>query len=248
MRIILYAILLNILFCPADTLADKASSANKKGVIAYRERKYDESARNFTEALIERPISPELKFNLGTALSEQNNTDEALRQLGAAAQELKFDDQQAAAHFNAGNINFLSGNLEGAIEEYKKAIRLDQSSEDIRHNLELAVRKLQQQKKEEQNKDGKKKDENKEEKNDTQKDTNNEENNEDKSDNQQSETKNSQDKDQQDQQSNQQMSEDRPMTTEEAQRILDALNDEEKKALSLRRMQMKNVMRQGDDW
>ena len=38
------------------------------------------------------------------------------------------------------------------------------------------------------------------------------------------------------------------MTPEEAQRILDALSDEEKKALSLRRMQMKTDMRQGDDW
>ena len=68
---------------------------------------------------------------------------------------------------------------------------------------------------------------------------------------QQNESQNQEDnkqQDQQQQQSKQQDSENQPMTPEEAKRILDALNDEEKKALALRRIQMKTGMRQGDDW
>ena len=38
------------------------------------------------------------------------------------------------------------------------------------------------------------------------------------------------------------------MTPEEAQRILDAMNDEEKEAFDLQKMRMKKTMRQGDDW
>ena len=68
---------------------------------------------------------------------------------------------------------------------------------------------------------------------------------------QQSKTKNTDQQEQQDDQqqdSDQQQSEDQLMTPEEAQRLLDALNDEEKKTLSLRSMKMKQEMRQGDDW
>ena len=49
-------------------------------------------------------------------------------------------------------------------------------------------------------------------------------------------------------QSQEQESERQPMTPEEAQRILDAIEDEEKKAFSLRREKMRSDMRRGDDW
>ena len=256
MKLSIYIPVIYLLIWPVTSAADSASSANKKGIKAFNEQKYDESTKHFEEAVIERPDSPELKFNLGTALSEQNEWEKALSQLGAATQGLKTDSQKAAAHYNAGNTLFVSGNTEEAIKEYKKAVKLDQSSEDIRHNLEVAVRKLQNQKNQQQtekeNKDGKNKEKNEDEKEDSSGEENKDENKEEQDDEQQKESQSQEDdkqqQDQQQQQSKQQDSENRPMTPEEARRILDALNDEEKKALALRRMQMKTDMRQGDDW
>ena len=219
--------------------ADKAHVENEKGIAAFEEKKFDESASHFTEAAVERPDSPALKFNLGTALSEKNETEEALKQLGAAADGFSDPKQKAAAHFNAGNTRFLAGDLENAIVEYSRAVKLDQESEDIRYNLERAVRKLRQQQKqqqqdknsdEEQKKDEKQKQEDEEKKSKTQ------------------DTDQQQQQDQEQQQTDQQESEDQQMSPEEAERILEALSDEEKKALSLRRMQMKQDMRQSDDW
>ncbi len=247
-------ILFFLLHTPVTSFADKASSFNKKGIESFNRKEYQRSTKHFTDALVERPDSPEIKFNLGTALSEQKENEEALRQLDAAAQGLKTKNQQAAAHFNAGNALFVSGNFEKSIEEYKNAVKLDQSSGDIRHNLEIAVRRLQQQKQQKQDKEEQKDGEKKEQNEDQQQDSgkeDKEEEKEQKKDDQESKTKNANDKQQQDkqqQQSNQKQNENQPMTKEEAQQLLDAIKDDEKKALQLRKMQFQSEMRQGDDW
>lgn len=221
----------------APAHADKAYTSNESGIKTYESGNYQESADHFTEAAVERPDSPDIKFNLGTALSGKKETDEALRQLGTAAEGFNDTGKKAAAHFNAGNARFLTGDLEGAIDDYIRAVKLDQQSEDIRFNLERAVRKLkEQEKQQQQDKDSEQEQKKDEEQEDEE---------------QESKTKNTDQQEQQDdqqQESDQQQSEDQLMTPEEAQRLLDALNDEEKKTLSLRSMKMKQEMRQGDDW
>ena len=240
---------------PLTSIADKAASSNKKGIESYSQKNYEESVKHFTDALIERPNSPELRYNLGTALSEiGEKKDEALKELSIAAETTDNPELSASAHYNMGNKLLLSGDLEKSINEYKKALKLDQNSKDIRYNLELAIKKLQhqqQQRKKEENQDGKKKEENTDTKQNTQHDDNKEKTDHEQNNNQQSNPENSDNErpqDQQQQLSSQQNSENQPMTEEEAQRILDAINNEEKKALSLRRMQIQTEMKQGDDW
>lgn len=236
MRKIIFITVVFCVFGAAVAGADKAASSNRKGIEAYSDTKFEESTRYFTEALVERPNTPELRFNLGTALAAQGKKDDALGELNSAAGTLAPGEKAAAAHFNAGNLLFASGDYQGALDAYKKAVKLDQQSPDIRHNLELAVRKLTDQKKDRSDKDDKDKKEKKDEKKDTQqKDKKSDQN-------QQQQQKKEQ------QQSPQKKSDLEPMTKEEAERLLNAINDDEKKSLSLRQQQMKTQMRQGDDW
>jgi len=235
--LVLAALISSVTLVPAESMADKAYSANEKGIKAYNEKKFEESVNHFTEAVVERPEEPELKFNLGTALSARKRTEDALRQLDSAAAAFHDPEKKAAAYFNAGNTRLAAGDLEGAIEEYRKAVKLDQKSADIRYNLEIAARKLKERRKQQQNNrqnDDRKKKENK--KRDEKKKNKNENTNKKKQQNRQ------------EQPSDQKNNENRPMTPEEAKRILDALSDEEKKALSLKKMQVKQELRQGDDW
>jgi tetratricopeptide (TPR) repeat protein len=213
-------------------LADKAASYNRKGIQAYKEKKYEESVQQFTEALIERPDTPELKFNRGTGLAGLGKKDEAVTELNSAAGMFNQSEQAAAAHFNAGNALLAAEDLEGALEQYRRAVKLDQGSKDIRHNLELALRKLSEQKKDQSPKENDKKDD---QKKDQQK-------------NQSPNQNKQQQQNKEQQQSRQQNSDLRPMTREEAERLLDAINDEEKKSLSLRNQQMKSRVQIGDDW
>lgn len=239
------------LLIPVTAHADRASSANKRGIEAYDNQNFEESVEQFTEAIVVRPDSPELKFNRGTALSSLNKTDEALKELKAAAGSFEKKEQAAASHFNAGNTLFFPNNLEAAIEEYKRAVMLDQSSEDIRHNLELAVRRLNEQQKQQQqdqNRENEKKKDGEEENREDQKEQEKQENEKDSQSDKTQPPEDGEQQDQNQQQSKQQDSEVMPMTEEEAQRLLDAINDDEKKALSQRYMKMKASMRQGDDW
>jgi tetratricopeptide (TPR) repeat protein len=227
---ILIAILTLVMLSPNASYCDKAASMNKKGIAAYRDKRFDESVKQFTEALIERPDTPELRFNRGTALSALGRKDEAVSELDGAAAGFRLRDRTAAAHYNAGNAFFNAGDFRGAVDEYRRAVKLDQKSTDMRHNLELALRRLNEQKKNESKKDSDKKDENK--KGDQNKSPQN----------QKKQEKNEQD------QSRQQPSDVKPMTKEEAQQLLDAMNADEKKSLSLKNKQMQVRMRPGDDW
>ena len=218
-----------LLLAPVLAYGDKAAAINRKGIDAYRDKKYDESVEQFTEALIERPDTPELKFNRGTALSAMGNKDEALGELSGAASEFKSKQNAAAAHYNAGNVFFTANDFRNAVEEYSRAVKLDQKSPDIRHNLELALRKLAEQKKNESKKDPKKEDEQK------------------KGNQKNQSSREKQEKTEQDK-SQKQQSDVQPMTKEEAERLLDAMNADEKKSLSLKNKQMQTRMGTSDDW
>ncbi len=258
-RHILAAIFLFLACFNNEVSADKAYRLNENGIKSYENRKFEESEEYFTQALVDKPTSPDLKFNLGTSLSGQKKFEEAVKQLENAAAEFSDPKKSAAAYFNAGNSNLASGNLDNAIADYVNALKLDQNSEDIRYNLEFTIRKKQQQEQQQQqdkqddNEDKKNDEENKDNQKQQDSDKNEDENKEQeqKQDQQDSETQNQNDEnsqDSQDQQSQQQQSEERQMTPEEAKRILDALSDEEKKALSLKKMKIQMEMKQGDDW
>ena len=163
-------LLLFIVLWPIISNADKAANLNKKGIELYRENKLEESTKLFTEALVERPDSPQLRFNRGTALSATGKKDEAVSELDKAANTFKNNELSAAAHFNSGNTFLTAGELNEAIEKYKKALKLDQTSRDIRNNLELAIRKLQQQQQQKQQQENKNEKQEKDESEDKQKD------------------------------------------------------------------------------
>ena len=245
-------VILTVMFLmvfPMSSQADKASKLNKKGIEAYSKNNLDESEKLFTEALVEKPDSPHLRFNRGTALSTLGKNEEAVSELERSANIFTDRDYSAAAYFNAGNTFFAAGNLQGAIEEYKKAVKLDQSSPDIRHNLELALRKLKEQ--QQQNDDKKKKEDS--QTNDEEKSDNDKENDpkQDEDENKDSDSRNDEQKredEQQEQQQQQQENDNKEqvMSKEEADRLLDAIDDEEKKAFELRKMMIQSEVKQGD--
>jgi len=229
------------LITPCSAFADKASRLNKQGIELYNKGDAQESVQAFTDALVERPDSPELRFNRGTALSSAGNANEAIPEFERSATEFTTPENQAAAHFNMGNTHAISGNPDTAIEQYRQAITLDQTSIDYRKNLELAIRQKkqqqQQEQQEQQNDQNDKQDEQQQKKQDQQQD---------KQDTQKQQPQNEQQN--QNNQQNQQQQNTHPMSPEEAQQILDAMKDEETKAFELKRMMMQEALKPGDDW
>lgn len=111
-----------------------------------------EAEKLYQKALGELPSNPGVLYDLGAAhyAAAQVMPPGPDRQklLETAAQELRLAGDapdtalRASAHYNLGNTLFAGQKYKDAIEEYKKALRLEPKREDARHNLELALAKL----------------------------------------------------------------------------------------------------------
>ncbi len=234
-----------------DEVLLRPRRATEKGRGEYARGSHPQALEAFERAATARPQDPAVRFNVADGLYKNGRYDEAatlFKALGAdAASPLA-----GAARYNLGNSLFQKQDYRGAVEAYREALRELRGDLDTRRNLELALRKLQQQeeqkKRDQQQKDDQKQDQQK-----------------------QDQKQDQQGKDQKDQKGEpkpnpnaQQGQEQRPQTPEEkadqrfrqeagmpkerAMQLLDALQQNEKaeqqKALALKRAQRKK----GKDW
>jgi Ca-activated chloride channel homolog len=128
--------------------------ALERGNRYYRAGRYAEAVREYEVALRERVSSPELHYNLGTALLQLGRFQEAQQHLQRALLAADASLRQRA-YFNDGYRTLIPGRrgggdanqqLDAAIESYKHALRLDPRDQDAKWNLELALRQKEQQK------------------------------------------------------------------------------------------------------
>jgi tetratricopeptide (TPR) repeat protein len=122
----------------------------ERGNRLYREGRYAEAVEAYQAALAAGKTSPELHYNLGTALLRLGRYDDAQQQLGQALSGVD-PELRNRALYNLGN-RFLedarAGSdpqvqgklLDSAIEAYKRALRMRPSDADAKWNLEMALR------------------------------------------------------------------------------------------------------------
>jgi len=123
--------------------AGELGAKNRSGNQAYRQQAYEEAIKRYTDAQIEAPEEPRLRYNLGAALYQQRQFDKAAEEFQRAA---AVDDAGLAAdaHYNFGNARFRQQDLPGAIESYTRALKLRPDHQDAKYNLELARKLLKQ--------------------------------------------------------------------------------------------------------
>ncbi|HEV8337350.1 MAG TPA: tetratricopeptide repeat protein [Candidatus Polarisedimenticolia bacterium] len=121
-----------------------ARSKNEEGNHLYGQRKYDEALKRYTEAQIEAPDAPQLHYNLGNVLFRKGEVekarDEYRRALAAADPSL---DPRAV--YNLGNTFFSQDQFKEAIAAYQRTLKLKPSDRDAKKNLELALLRMKQQ-------------------------------------------------------------------------------------------------------
>ena len=92
----------------------------------------------------DRPEDAISRYNLGTALYKKKQfekaSDEFRRSLDAADPIYR-----AQGYYNLGNAQVQLNDIQGAIRSYKSALRLNPADLDAKHNLELALERLEQQ-------------------------------------------------------------------------------------------------------
>jgi tetratricopeptide (TPR) repeat protein len=234
---------------------DKVSRKNAEGNALYDQKNFPAALDKYVEANDGKAHRQELTYNLANAFYQQKKYQEALKELEKALASGN-SSLNEKIHFNRGNTFFQMGKYQEAIEAYKKTLELDPSDKEAKHNLELALKKLQENPQEQQ-KDSKNKDQqSKQDKQEKQKQ---------KQDGSQDKQKQQQSSEPKDQQKTSQNANAKPgqeqkkpnqtaqpqkagMDPKEALRILDALNQQEKQE---QRKQVLKIQRErvgGKDW
>jgi Ca-activated chloride channel family protein len=125
-------------------LADSAGSKNKNGNRLFEQGKYEEAQKAYQEAQIQKPDRPEPLYNAGNALIKQKKYDQALQQLNQAISKAD-KGLQSWGWYNAGNALYEMGQFRDSASAYIQSLKLNPADRDAKYNLELALKKLQEQ-------------------------------------------------------------------------------------------------------
>jgi tetratricopeptide (TPR) repeat protein len=111
---------------------DNSIAHNNLGLDLYQQRRLDEAAPHFREALRIDPVYAEYHLNLANVLFVQKQMDEAIAQYREAAR-LKPDI--AIIRYNLANALLQQGNVNEAVAEYRETVRLDPGNAEALANL-----------------------------------------------------------------------------------------------------------------
>jgi len=187
----------------------------RQGNRAYDKARFTDSETYYRKATDKNKNSSDAIFNIGDALYKQKKYGDASKQFMDNINMVEDRDKKSGAMYNLGNSFLKADSVEKSIDAYKGSLKLNPDNPHAKYNLAYAqdlLRKQQQQKQQQQqnkdkqdkNKDKNKKDQNKDN---------------DKKDQQKNDKQNQDQQKPQDQQG---------MTKDDAQRLLNALANEEK--------------------
>lgn len=116
---------------------------NNAGNERFAESAYDEALAEYRQAQVDDPDQAEPYYNAANTYNRQSQLDASLAQ---AQQALKTADPDLAAQtwYNLGNAYFDAEQWPQAIAAYQEALRLKPDDLDAKHNLELALQKLEE--------------------------------------------------------------------------------------------------------
>jgi hypothetical protein len=172
----------------------------------------------YRRALELKPDDHQWQFNLADALYKQKKADESAKEFESIAEKASLPTDKAKAFHNMGNSFLVQKKLDESIASYKKALRILPDDPETKYNLAYAMKmKKEEEKKKQQDKD-QNKDQNKDKK-DQNKDQN--------KDQKQNQDKQKQDQNK-DQQKDQQQQQQNKISKQNAEQMLQALENDEK--------------------
>jgi tetratricopeptide (TPR) repeat protein len=221
-----HIILALIVLIPIFSFAQKNPNDHiSKGNSLYDEGKFGEAEVSYKDGQTEGADPFISGFNLGDALFKQERFEEAATAFQALPNLTEDKEQKAAAYHNLGNSFIKAEKFQEGVDAYKQSLRNNPKDLETKYNLAYAKRMLQQQQEQEQKQD-QNKDKEEQQKNQDQKQ--NQEKQE-KEDEEQKDNKQQQQQEKQQKQEDQQKElEENKISKEDAERMLDALNQDEK--------------------
>ena len=183
----------------------------RDGVRAYGDGEFEEAEVQFRKAENINQELYEAEFNTGAALYGQEKYEETVKQYESLLDQTDDPGRTAQIWHNIGNSLLEAQQYGPSIEAYKNSLRKNPSDEDTRYNLAYAKQKLEEQQKENQDSD---------------QDQQEQDRDQDKENDQQEQDR-EQDKEN-DQQEREQQPVPREISKEDAERMLQAIQQQEK--------------------
>lgn len=183
----------------------------REGNREYGKEKYSESEISYRKAIDKNRESADAVFNTGDALYRQKKYEDAGKQFMQNHDMNDGKKKKSASLYNLGNSLLMANKVHESIDAYKGSLKLDPDNKETKYNLAYAQDLLkQQQEQQQQQKDNK--------------------DNQDQQKQNQDQNKNDQNKDQQDKkdQQQQQQQQKQGISKEDAERLLNALANDEK--------------------
>jgi Ca-activated chloride channel family protein len=167
----------NILFAAVLViLTGSYAFSQKEAELVYRGNNYyhsgqmENAIQHYREALKAKQDLKKANFNLGDAIYKEAMgikksdkqamimgmkpdslagimLDEAAGQFDVVSQTVSDKDTLHKALHNLGNCRLMQKNYQGAVDAYKKSLKVDPKDEDTRYNLAYALKKLKEQQK-----------------------------------------------------------------------------------------------------
>jgi tetratricopeptide (TPR) repeat protein len=236
-------------------LNDRANNAYKKGDLQ-KAKSLLEEAKQSSHG------NPVVDYNLGSVYHQEGDYEQANETYMDAATSAD-SSLKASTFYNIGNTEFRNGDYAKAIDAYKKSLDVDPSDRDSKYNLELALRKLQQQQQQQQKQDqqqNQQQDQQQKPEQQNQQDKKQQDQQQQEQQQNQQQDQQQQDKQQQDQQaqSSDETEEDQQqqgyaqemeMSKEDAERLLNAVTGNDKEVLrNLVKQKVQGEPASGKDW
>jgi len=222
-RLLIIGLLLLFLI---PVFAQKENKLLRQGNGKFEKGNFKEAEKDYRKALELNKESVPGQFNLGTAVYKENNYEESTKIWGNLAGKNKDREVQSRIYHNLGNSFLQSKQYDKSILAYKNALLNNPKDIDTKYNLEYArmMLKKQQQQQQQQKQDQKKQEQDKKDQN--------------------------QDQNKDQNQQKQQPQDQKKISKEDAERMLEALKNDEKKTMDKVKKQKAKVQPVGveKDW
>ena len=211
----------------------------REGNELYKKEKFEDSEVSYRKAIEKQAVSYKPNFNLGDALYKQGKFEESADKFSSLNLSEQDKIDAAKVFHNLGNSMLQSNKIEESIEAYKNALRSNPNDMETKYNLAFAQDKLKKQQQNQEQQDDQQQD-----KEDQNKDQQQEGDQEDQQKNQQDSQENKEDQSGQNEQKEQQISK------EDAERLLQALENDEMELLKKlkKNLAKKTKVRTLKDW
>ncbi len=187
----------------------------RQGNKQYEKKNFNDAEVNYRKSLQKDSTYFKGKYNLANALYKQKNYDEASRIYSTLAEQEKDSKIKSNVYHNLGNSLLQKKEFEKSIDAYKQALKYNSKDYDTKYNLSYAMQMLRQQQNQ-KNKDKKDNKDNKDKKDDK---------------NKQEQNKDNQQKQQENKDKKQQEQKQKQVKKDDAERMLEALKNDEKKTM-----------------